>query len=212
MAMLDKRLRRMEERIIKVIPKHEQEAATASVTRAVVKPSIPGSLSGASFPSRWQPQVQNDGSGQRFTTPVQSWGSLSNLRGEPSSLTPRDEPSSVNPRDEPPVQVPSVRPMIALGQFRDTFIIAVDDEGIAIVDQHVAHERVLFERMTERLTNGRLDSQRLLVPLLVELPTDGRQALVTHAADLERLGFEIEEFGGGALRVVALPALLRHLL
>jgi DNA mismatch repair protein MutL len=55
-----------------------------------------------------------------------------------------------------------IRPMIALGQFRDTFIIAVDDEGIAIVDQHVAHERVLFERITERLRSGRLESHALL--------------------------------------------------
>jgi DNA mismatch repair protein MutL len=100
--------------------------------------------------------------------------------------------------------------MIALGQFRDTFIIAVDDEGIAIVDQHVAHERVLFERITERLTGGRLESQRLLEPMLVELPPGGRQALVAHAADLERLGFELEEFGGDTLRVAAFPALLRR--
>ncbi len=56
--------------------------------------------------------------------------------------------------------------MMPLGQFRDTFIIAVDDEGIAIIDQHVAHERMLFERITERLTSGRLESQRLLVPML----------------------------------------------
>ena len=61
---------------------------------------------------------------------------------------------------------PTIRPMIALGQFRDTFIIAIDDEGIAIIDQHVAHERVLFERITERLTSGALESQRLLVPML----------------------------------------------
>ena len=47
-----------------------------------------------------------------------------------------------------------IRPLIPLGQFRDTFIIAVDDEGIAIIDQHVAHERVLFERVMERLTAG----------------------------------------------------------
>lgn len=100
--------------------------------------------------------------------------------------------------------------MIALGQFRDTFIIAVDDEGIAIVDQHVAHERVLFERITERLTSGRLESQRLLEPLLVELSPAGRQAVLTHAGDLERLGFEVEEFGGDTLRVVAFPALLRR--
>ena len=105
---------------------------------------------------------------------------------------------------------PTIRPMIALGQFRDTFIIAIDDEGIAIVDQHVAHERVLFERITERLTAGRLESQRLLDPMLMELSPGGRQALVSHAADLERLGFELEEFGGDTLRVAAFPAILRR--
>ncbi len=105
---------------------------------------------------------------------------------------------------------PGFRPMVALGQFRDTFIIAVDDEGIAVIDQHVAHERVLFERITERLTTGRLESQRLLEPMLVELPASGRQALVSHASDLDRLGFEIEEFGGETVRVSAFPALLRR--
>ena len=103
---------------------------------------------------------------------------------------------------------PTIRPMTPLGQFRDTFIIAIDDEGIAIIDQHVAHERVLFERITERLTGGALESQRLLVPVLVELSAGGRQALTAHARDLERLGFEIEEFGGDAVRVIAFPALL----
>jgi DNA mismatch repair protein MutL len=101
-----------------------------------------------------------------------------------------------------------IRPMMALGQFRDTFIVAVDEEGIAIIDQHVAHERVLFERITERLTQGRLESQRLLVPLLVEMSPAGRQALVGHAADLERLGFEFDDFGGDTVRVAAFPAIL----
>ena len=104
----------------------------------------------------------------------------------------------------------TIRPMIALGQFRDTFIIAIDDEGIAIIDQHVAHERVLFERITERLTSGRLESQRLLEPMLIEVPPGGRQSLLAHAAELERLGFELEEFGGGAIRVCAFPVLLRR--
>ena len=103
-----------------------------------------------------------------------------------------------------------IRPMIPLGQFRDTFIIAVDEEGICIIDQHVAHERVLFERITERLSSGRLQSQRLLEPMLVALPASGRQALLAHAADLDRLGFEIEEFGGGDVKVGAFPALLRR--
>jgi len=98
--------------------------------------------------------------------------------------------------------------LMPLGQFRDTFIVAVDDEGVAIIDQHVAHERILFERITERLTAGRLESQRLLEPVLVELSASGRQALLAHAEDLDRLGFEIEDFGGESLRLSACPALL----
>jgi DNA mismatch repair protein MutL len=105
---------------------------------------------------------------------------------------------------------PTIRPMIALGQFRDTFIIAVDEEGIAIIDQHVAHERVLFERIMERLGSGRLESQQLLEPMLIELPAAARQALSAHTAELERLGFGVEEFGGDAIRVMSVPALLRR--
>ena len=103
---------------------------------------------------------------------------------------------------------PDIRPMIPLGQFRDTFIIAIDDEGIAIIDQHVAHERVLFEQVMERLTSGQLESQRLLVPILLDLSAAQRQALVPHAATLERFGLEIEEFGGDSVRLCAVPAVL----
>ena len=98
--------------------------------------------------------------------------------------------------------------LMPLGQFRDTFIVAVDEEGIAIIDQHVAHERMLFERITERLTSGALESQRLLEPMLVEVAPEGHQALLAHADDLARLGFEVEDFGADAVRVTACPALL----
>ena len=99
--------------------------------------------------------------------------------------------------------------MLPLGQFRDTFIIAIDDEGVAIIDQHVAHERVLFEQVTERLTAGRLESQRLLSPILLELSPAQREALKPHAATLDRFGLEIEEFGGDSVRLTAVPALLQ---
>ena len=101
-----------------------------------------------------------------------------------------------------------IRPMIPLGQFRDTFIIAVDDEGVAIIDQHVAHERVLFEQVMERLTAGRMESQRLLTPMLLELSPAQRDALGQHAAALDRFGIEIEEFGGDSVRLSAVPTLL----
>jgi DNA mismatch repair protein MutL len=102
-----------------------------------------------------------------------------------------------------------IRPMIALGQFRDTFIIAVDAEGVAIIDQHVAHERVLFERVMERLAAGRLESQRLLVALLIDFAPAAHEALVGRAKELDRLGFEIESFGPTTIKVTAVPALLR---
>jgi hypothetical protein len=88
--------------------------------------------------------------------------------------------------------------LMPLGQFRDTFIVAVDEDGIVIIDQHVAHERILFERITERLTAGAMESQRLLEPMLVEVPAEGHQALLAHAEDLARLGFEVEDFGADA--------------
>ena len=100
------------------------------------------------------------------------------------------------------------RPMQPLGQFRDTFIIAIDEDGIAIVDQHVAHERVLFEQVMERLTAGRLESQRLLQPIVLDLPPAERQALAAHADVLDRLGFEVEAFGGDSVRIAAVPAVV----
>jgi DNA mismatch repair protein MutL len=85
----------------------------------------------------------------------------------------------------------------------------VDDEGVAIIDQHVAHERVLFERVMQKLTAGPLEAQRLLVPLIVECAPAAHQALLVRAAELDRLGFEIEEFGPSSIKVSAVPALLR---
>jgi DNA mismatch repair protein MutL len=101
-----------------------------------------------------------------------------------------------------------IQPMTPLGQFRNTFIIAVDDEGLAIVDQHVAHERVLFEQIAERLISRPLEAQRLIGPIVLDLDPGGHQTLVQHRDALARLGFEIEAFGGTALQVIAVPALL----
>jgi DNA mismatch repair protein MutL len=72
----------------------------------------------------------------------------------------------------------------------------------------VAHERVLFERVMERLTTGRLESQRLLVPIVLDVSPSAHQALVDRAVELERLGFELEGFGAATIKVTAIPSLL----
>ena len=173
-----------------------------------MQPSIPGALSGASFPSRWAPPAQSfrpvpsamAGPGPSIPEAASAFASNEAAAGPvPSASTQVPQGSTTNP---------AVRPMIALGQFRDTFIIAMDDEGLCIIDQHVAHERVLFERIMERLTNESLESQRLLIPAVLELPPAERAALMAKAEALGRFGFEIEEFGGDSIKVTAVPALL----
>lgn len=101
-----------------------------------------------------------------------------------------------------------IKPMAPLGQFRNTFIIAVDEDGIAIIDQHVAHERILFELIAERLTTGRVEVQALLTPVVLELTPAEHQTLLSHMTELGRVGFEFEDFGGNSLRIGAVPALL----
>jgi DNA mismatch repair protein MutL len=171
---------------------------------------LPGAFSGV-YPSRWLPGGSRPYDAMlppdAATAPAADSSITPAIAGAIASM-PGAEMAPATGGASAPAGGAAIKPMIALGQFRDTFILAVDDEGIAIIDQHVAHERVLYERVLQRLTGGRLESQRLLVPLLVELPPAGRQSVLAHAADLDRLGFEIEEFGGDALRVSALPAIL----
>src|SRR5262249_9569413 len=157
--------------------------------------TIPGVLAGASVGNRWSPE------------PLGPWRNL--MDPAPSNLEEPGRTNLVEPsRTQQNPAEPEIRPMIPLGQFRDTFIIAIDDEGIAIIDQHVAHERVLFEQVMERLTSGPLESQRLLTPMLIEMSPAERQSLIPHAATLEKFGFELEEFGGDSVRLSAVPAVL----
>jgi DNA mismatch repair protein MutL len=144
----------------------------------------------AVFPSRWTVRAL-------VPTSVSGLAPTIDTGFAPTSEAP------IAPTTESPL-----KPLMPLGQFRDTFIIAVDEDGIAIIDQHVAHERILFERVMERLSTGRLESQRLLEPLLVELSPEGRQAVLSHSDDLERLGFGVDEFGGETLRLTAVPGVL----
>ncbi len=150
---------------------------------------LPGVLSSGVYPNRWVPGAAG------VTPPV------------PFPAPPATQAESRDPL-EPRAPQASIRPMIPLGQFRDTFIVAIDDEGIAIIDQHVAHERVLFERVMERLTNGRLESQRLLIPAIVDVSAAEHDTLVARAPELQQFGFEIESFGGSSLKVTAVPAVL----
>jgi DNA mismatch repair protein MutL len=96
-----------------------------------------------------------------------------------------------------------------LGQVQDTFVVSTFGEEVFFLDQHVAHERVLFERIRREMLDGVPAAQTLLFPEPLELPPAGCALLERWREPLERLGFAFEGFGGPAIVVRAVPALLK---
>ena len=93
-----------------------------------------------------------------------------------------------------------------LGQIHESFIIAAGRDGLWIVDQHVAHERILFEKVLRQRATGRVETQRLLLPMVLEL-THAQQIEYARIADeLNSLGFDTEPFGNRTIAVKAAPA------
>jgi DNA mismatch repair protein MutL len=92
-----------------------------------------------------------------------------------------------------------------LGQLRESFILATNDEGLWIVDQHVAHERVLFEKVLRERKVEKVQRQRLLMPLLIDLQPHQMVEFARIADELERNGFEAEPFGPRTLAIKAAP-------
>jgi len=96
----------------------------------------------------------------------------------------------------------------ARAQINDTFIIAETEDALVIVDQHAAHERLVYERLKRAFANGGISRQLLLIPEVVELDDDAASSLCAAADELERLGLVIEPFGSGSVLVREVPSLL----
>lgn len=128
------------------------------------------------------------------------------LTREPA-LVPDDGCAAPIPDDVPENPVaPALATLKPLGQIRNSFILAISEEGLWIIDQHVAHERVLFERILKQRSVQKVESQRLLMPLLVEL-TPAQQAVFAEISDeLQLNGFEAEPFGTRTIAVKIAPA------
>ncbi|HEY0308783.1 MAG TPA: DNA mismatch repair endonuclease MutL [Acidobacteriaceae bacterium] len=180
-------------------PQPSADDSEPFILRQREQPPIPGRLefTGNSIPiaASFSPQMP----AQTFGGPAQSMP----LAGEPA---PASHLGSFDPGavvDQPSLRsIASLRP---LGQLRESFILAVNDEGLWIIDQHVAHERILFEKiLRERQAEG-VQRQRLLMPLLVELLPAQMVAFSEIAEELERNGFEAEPFGPRTLTIKAVP-------
>ena len=108
---------------------------------------------------------------------------------------------------EPPGSLtPSLASLKPLGQIRESFILAVNHEGLWIVDQHVAHERVLFEKVLKQRATQKVESQRLLMPLVLELTPAQQAVFVEISEELNQNGFEAEPFGARSVAIKVAPA------
>lgn len=96
-----------------------------------------------------------------------------------------------------------------LGQAGMTYILCQGDQGLVIVDQHAAHERVVFEKLMRAWRGGKIDIQDFLFPLAVDLAPEKAEALLSVSADLEKLGVHIEALGPGSVGVKAGPSILK---
>jgi DNA mismatch repair protein MutL len=125
-----------------------------------------------------------------------------NLSVPPGRLTPA---APLPVRETPPVEKkpPEILP---IGQYRESFIVASGPEGLLVIDQHAAHERVLYERLRDRIASGRVLSQKLLVNVLFEATLEEAETIASRLEDLAAAGFQIEPMSGRSYAISALPA------
>ncbi|CCM74593.1 DNA mismatch repair endonuclease MutL [Rhizobium mesoamericanum] len=155
--------------------------------------------SAATSPSRPFYQAASSGFGERLQASFDGLATpTARSDTTPTSRTP------VAP-EEPPQRYPLGA---ARAQIHENYIVAQTDDGLVIVDQHAAHERLVFEAMRKALHSKRLASQVLLIPEIIDLPEEDCDRLMQFAAELGVLGLAIERFGPGAIAVRETPAML----
>jgi len=122
----------------------------------------------------------------------------------PSARAPTFEPEAIavsQPEKSHPLGA-------ARAQLHENYIVAQTEDGLVIVDQHAAHERLVFEELRKGLNSRPIPAQALLIPEIVDLPEDDCDRLINHAAEFSRLGLGIERFGPGAIAIRETPSML----
>jgi DNA mismatch repair protein MutL len=175
-------------------------AGGAQVLEAMLRAGDTPAVPSTGSPARWR--------GTRY--PVQSADPGGFAEDWQAPLEGLLAPSADTTADSEPVQTDLLdRPLgAARAQLHETYIVAQTRRSVVIVDQHAAHERLVYERLKAALANGGVARQGLLIPQVVELDGDEAAALVEAAPQLSRLGLAVEAFGPGAVMVREIPALL----
>lgn len=119
--------------------------------------------------------------------------------------TPFERLNSLNRSVVKSVSTNFIAELLPIGQIHQTYIIAQGQDGFYVIDQHVAHERVLYEELMKSFRTKGLPSQRILIPLTIELTLKEVQAIRENLQLFDRLGFEIEDFGGNTVIIRGVP-------
>ncbi len=142
-------------------------------------------------------------------TPPQTWSGSASLAGRPPAWSAQavERQAALQLPLSPTESAPSMPPLRVVGQVSATYIIAEGPDGLYLIDQHAAHERVLYERLMAQREET-IPSQGLLEPVGVELSAEATTVVAGHVETLRRLGFDLEPFGPATWLVRALPAVL----
>ncbi|MBI4581885.1 MAG: hypothetical protein HY718_19465, partial [Planctomycetes bacterium] len=124
-------------------------------------------------------------------------------RPGPVDAPPQPELRTTDTADAPPG---SPGPVI---QIHRCYLVAETPDGLLIIDQHALHERILFEQLSQQFTRGPLESQRLLLPEIIDVSPDQVAVIESHDDTLHRIGLELSAYGPGSIAVHAAPSLLR---
>ncbi|MGH9657719.1 MAG: DNA mismatch repair endonuclease MutL, partial [Bryobacteraceae bacterium] len=133
--------------------------------------------------------------------------------GDPPIALGETRPRAPDTHGEFPPEASAISPSLAqladlrpLGQIHESFIVAAGRDGLWIIDQHVAHERILFERVLKQRASGRMETQALLMPLIVQLTAEQQIGYARIADELHAAGFDTEPFGHRTIAIKAAPA------
>jgi DNA mismatch repair protein MutL len=182
--------------------------ASTTVANETLKAFAPGAL-GAAPAAAAAPIYQRDYRPQGGFSEANAWQAPLAPQTEAHQGAPEvfDAPSAraADPVDE---RLEANPLGAARAQVHENYIVAQTDTGMVIVDQHAAHERLVYEKFKTALTENGAKSQALLLPEIVELSTEDADRIADHSDDLARLGLYLEPFGGGAICVRETPAIL----
>jgi DNA mismatch repair protein MutL len=176
-----------------------QKAVRSTVTRSAPVPQIGWGVR----PSPAHDTAPAEGEVERWRQlTARNRGSAAQLGFEAQRTLPDDEMTRFRPADE---GLPVLR---VVGQVAQTYIIAEGPDGLYLVDQHAAHERVLYEELQSGRASARVVAQQLLEPLTIDLSPAQAAVLEAEAETLAQIGFNIEFFGGNTYRLRAVPEIL----